>query len=108
MSSSPALPSFSVTPVPQRERVTLVAVGELDLSCSDQLAREFGDLLDVGWTDVTIDLREIDFADTAGLHVLLEARARATAAGATLRIAVAPGPVTELLELTGTEALVAG
>jgi anti-sigma B factor antagonist len=101
---SASLPVLSVCAVPDRARVCVLAAGDLDLSTCSALRRQLDELLDVGWTDVTVDLREVDFIDSAGLHVLLEAERRARDAGSRLVVVADPGPVTALLDLTATAA----
>jgi anti-sigma B factor antagonist len=91
--------------VPDRARVSAVAVGELDLSSAQLLRRELDDLLSVGWRDVRVDLRETTFADSSALHVLLDVHERLTALGGTLTVLVEPGPVADLLALTGADRL---
>lgn len=49
---------------------------------------------------VIIDLRGADFADSAGLSVLLNAARRSIASGRHLVVVCSPGPVLRLLELT--------
>ena len=49
---------------------------------------------------VIIDLRGADFADSAGLSVLLNAARRSSVSGRHLVVVCAPGPVLRLLELT--------
>jgi anti-sigma B factor antagonist len=98
-----ALPLLAVSAVPDRERVRVVAAGELDLSTAGELRRQIAELLDVGWRDVLVDLREVTFMDTSGVHVLIEADARARAGGVRLVVVVEPGPVRELLGLTAAD-----
>jgi anti-sigma B factor antagonist len=49
---------------------------------------------------VVLDLRGVDFADSTGLSVLLNAARRNTASGRHLVVVCGPGPVMRLLELT--------
>lgn len=50
---------------------------------------------------VFVDLGELEFMDSSGLHVLLQADARARRADAQLLIARPPASVLRLFELTG-------
>jgi anti-sigma B factor antagonist len=104
-------PSMSVVPqlltvsaVPDREQVRVVAAGELDPSTADELGAHLAALLDAGaWHDVVVDLREVAFMDTSGVHALLDAGRRARDEGVTLVVVVEPGPVKEVLRLTAAD-----
>jgi anti-sigma B factor antagonist len=100
-----SLPLFAVSAMPDRERVRVLAAGELDLSTCDALRRQIAELLNVGWRDITVDLREVTFIDTAGVHVLLAADRRAHDDGARLTVVAEAGPVRSLLGWTATDAV---
>ena len=102
-----ALPLLAVSALPDRERVRVVAAGEVDLFTVDLLRAQFEELFAVGWRDVTADLREVRFMDTSGVHALLSADQQARERGARLTLIVGPGPVSRLLELTGTDRVLA-
>jgi anti-anti-sigma factor len=95
--------SLSVSVIPDRDRVRVIAVGELDLSTAALLDDEIDELFSVGWPEVTVDLRELDFMDSSGLHVLLRARHRADGEPGRLHVVVDPGPVQRLLRLAGAD-----
>jgi anti-anti-sigma factor len=95
------MPPFVVSVIPERDRVDVLAAGELDLSTTGALRAQLVELFDVGWQHVTADLREVEFMDTSGVHVLLDAQRRAEAAGGQLTVVVEPGPVRLVLDLTG-------
>jgi anti-sigma B factor antagonist len=97
------LPLLSVSTMPDREVVRVVAAGEVDISTAQILADQLAELLESGWLDVIADLREVSFLDTSGLHVLLDAHESAIQRGAALSVAVEPGPVRRLLEITGSD-----
>jgi anti-sigma B factor antagonist len=101
MSSSSLSPLLSVSVVPDRARVRVIAAGEIDLSTVRALHSQLVELLDSGWRDVTVDLREVGFMDSSGLHALLEARRRTQEADGRLTVLADPGPVAELLHITG-------
>ncbi len=78
---------------------TLVAVrGELDLLNAPRLTAEVDAILGTGARPIAIDLTEITFMDSAGIHVLVNARQRATRH---IAVICAPGPVAKSLELLG-------
>jgi anti-sigma B factor antagonist len=98
-----APPLLAVSALPDRDRVRILAAGEVDLATADMLRGQIAELLDVGWRDVTVDLREVTFMDTSGVHVLLDADERARAEGIRLTMVVHPGPVRDLLRLTAAD-----
>jgi anti-sigma B factor antagonist len=98
-----ALPLLAVSAIPDRDRVRVLVAGEVDLATVGGLRDQITELLDVGWRDVLIDLREVTFMDTSGVHALLDADQRARAGSVRLALAVAPGPVRELLRVTATD-----
>ncbi|MEX1005570.1 MAG: STAS domain-containing protein [Acidimicrobiia bacterium] len=76
----------------------VTAVGEIDLASAPLLETEAEKHQGV---DVVIDLTRVEFIDSAGLVVLIRQQERIRSSGAELTLAVSPGPVTRLLELTG-------
>jgi anti-anti-sigma factor len=96
-----SLPECAVCASPERERVRVLASGELDLSTVGLLRREVDELLAVGWQDLVVDLREVTFADSAVVHLLLSVSDHVAGRDGTLSIVVEPGPVVELLTLSG-------
>jgi anti-sigma B factor antagonist len=82
-----------------------VVVGELDLDTAGRVEDHVRHALSLGRAALTIDLRAVTFMDSAGVHVLLDAHGAAVDAGTALRILVGPGQVSELLALTGVDAV---
>jgi anti-anti-sigma factor len=103
---SVAPPLLTVSAVPDRDQVRIVAAGEVDLATAGELREQITVLLDVGWRDVLTDLREVTFMDTSGVHVLLDANLRAQAEGVKLTVLVEPGPVRELLRITAADRVI--
>ena len=54
-------------------------------------------------TDLLVDLRGVTFMDCTALHALLDAQMDSILEGWALSVAVSPGPVLRLLELTGAD-----
>jgi anti-sigma B factor antagonist len=98
-----ALPLLAVSAIPDRDRVRVLVAGEVDLCTVGGLRVQIADLFDVGWRNVLVDLREVTFMDTSGVHVLLDADARARAEGVRLVAILEPGPVRELLRITAAD-----
>jgi anti-sigma B factor antagonist len=90
---------FTIEVVPERERVRVTLSGELDLATSGQVERDVHALLERGFEDIVVDLRELTFIDSSGIHALLECRRSARQLGARLAVILAPGIVTRAVEL---------
>jgi anti-sigma B factor antagonist len=66
----------------QREATTVVRRdGEIDLVSAHDFGLELLRAIDLGHPTVIVDLTEVEFIDSAGAHVLLNARALAQSAG---------------------------
>ena len=101
-------PSFEMTVDVRSGVVRLGLRGELDISSaphvSEQLIRSEQD----GCADIMLDLRELTFIDSTGLHALIQAWERARENGHRLLIVGASPDTRRLVELTGTEYLLDG
>ena len=102
--SSPYQP-FSVAVVPDGGQVVMVPEGEPDLSSVDQLDREVGRLRGLGFDQIVVDLRRVEFLDPTGLRLLLSLRNDAKRDGYSLELVPGPGPVQRIFELTATHSL---
>ena len=80
------------------EHDVVVAVGEIDLASAARVEQALESF--VG-QPVVLDLRRVEFMDSAGLKVLLHQRSRIQESGGDLRLVVGNGAVERLLELTG-------
>jgi len=76
----------------------IVAAGEIDLASAPRVESAIENF--VG-QPVILDLRRVEFMDSAGLKVLLNQRLRLEESGGDLRLVVGGGAVVRLLELTG-------
>src|SRR5689334_20699193 len=90
--------------VPDRERVIVRVVGELDLEGAPRLTAMVDELLAVGFPRIVIDLRGVGFIASAGVHALLTAHRSAEEAGCVLELLRAAPAVQRVFELTRTEA----
>ena len=102
MTRPPGHDAFDVRTEPQADHLRLLVSGELDLFREADLRRALDDVL----TDTTperlvLDVRGVQFLDSSGLRALLMCRDRARSLGIPLALAVAPGPVTRLLDVAG-------
>jgi anti-anti-sigma factor len=66
---------------PERERVRVLAEGELDFASVETLRRCVDELLDVGFAQVVIDVTGLSFVDSAGFRLLSELTQRALSHG---------------------------
>jgi anti-anti-sigma factor len=87
------------------ERVVVRPAGELDLEAADDVAAAVEKLLDDGFPHVVVDLRELSFLDSSGIHMLAEASRSAERRHRAVSLIRGPRNVQRVLELTGTEAL---
>lgn len=96
---------FSVVVTPDRKEVAVVLVGELDVSCVEAVDQEVRRLRDVGFDEVVIDLRRLEFLDSSGLRTLLSLRNDAKRNGHHLVLVRGPDEVQRVFAMTATEAL---
>jgi len=80
------------------DRDVVVASGEIDLASASRLGMS---LAPFSGQAVVLDLRGVEFMDSAGLKVLLNQRSRIEESGGELRLVVGEGVVARLLALTG-------
>jgi anti-anti-sigma factor len=97
------VPDFSCAVRPDRERAIVCLSGELDFGAAPELAATVEELLAAGFAHIVIDLRDLHFLDSAGVHTLVAARDGADDRGVTLSLVKGPGNVHRVLELTGTD-----
>jgi anti-sigma B factor antagonist len=93
---------FHCPVIPERERVRVAPVGELDLATAPELRATIDELLGAGFDDVVVDLAGVTFLDSSGLHVLLALHAAAELGGYRFRLRPGPPGVQRIFELTGT------
>ena len=78
-------------------------VGELDLAEVVSLQEELDRLCSNGLAELTLDLTELDFIDSTGLHLLMKLRGRCASQELPLMLVPGPPSVQRLFEITGTE-----
>ena len=79
--------------------------GEIDVVSAPSLAAAIGDALQADPETLVVDLADVDFIDSSGLHVLIEARHRAAAAHAGLVVIRPSGPAARVFTASGMGAL---
>jgi anti-anti-sigma factor len=85
------------------DTVAIRLTGDLDFSSFGLLEAALERLQMDGRCDLVIDLSDVDFIDSAGLRVLLEAHRRTEMRGGTLLIRGAPEQALRLFQLTGAD-----
>ena len=75
--------------------------GEFDVAESGRIERKVADLLDAACAVVVLDLRELTFIDSSGVHELLRCLDATQARGSRLALVLEPGAVTRALEVCG-------
>jgi anti-sigma B factor antagonist len=96
---------FVVSVLPDRERVVVALEGELDLSGIDALDVQVRELRRAGFDQLVLDLRRLQFIDSAGLRTLLSFRNDAKRDGHHLTLRAGPPGVQRVFEVTGTRGL---
>ena len=93
---------FHCDVIPERDRVRVAPTGELDLMTAPQLDQTIHELLASGFDHIVLDLANLEFIDSTGLHLILSQQASADAGR--YRLSLRPGPpaVQRIFALTGT------
>lgn len=80
-------------------RPVLRVRGEVDVLTAPKLAARLDDVVRQSERDVVVDLRELEFIDSAGLHVLLNTQRRLIRRGRRLSVVCGGGAVRNVIEL---------
>lgn len=88
-----------VEPTPSRSEVKIT--GEIDLAVAGALASALDESLRLGDL-VVLNLRDVSFMDSTGLHLFLDLKRRIEGAGGDLVLTSVSEAVGRLLEVTGT------
>ena len=97
--TSPVPQPFHVDVRPDRSRVVVTPVGELDMATAPHLEEQVAELRGSGFEELVMDLRELDFIDSTGLKLLLGLRE-----GGSLMLIDGDEPVKRLFDLSGVRA----
>jgi anti-anti-sigma factor len=90
--------------VPERDVVRVRAIGSLDMATAPVLEQQLEELRDAGFRRLIVDLGELSFMDTTGLHFALRWRDAARQDGFEIRFAPGPPAVQRVFEVTGMTA----
>jgi anti-sigma B factor antagonist len=85
------------------ETAVCVLAGELDIETLGSAKRTLRELVREGMRLVVVDLQRIEFCDSSGLNMLLQARMAAEDKSVGLRLAGCSPAVMRVLELTGAD-----
>jgi len=89
-----------VTPANDGADHILSVRGEVDIATVGELEEKIAEVGDPA-AGLILDLTATDFMDSSGLRLLVATHERYAAAGGRFRIAVRPGPISRLLDVTG-------
>jgi anti-anti-sigma factor len=92
---------FSVRVAPERDRVRVIPAGQLDIATVHGLEQQLRQLIDVGFRRLVLDLRELDFIDSTGLHLILSLDAESRTDGIDFALIPGPDAVQRIFELSG-------
>jgi anti-sigma B factor antagonist len=84
-------------------RIVLAAAGGLDLGSAPALPAAIEAALDSGARDLWIDLSDVTFIDSTGIHALLDARRRVGTNGCRLAVICPAGTARRTLTLCGAD-----
>ena len=96
-----ASPQFELTDESLDDATHLIAVrGEVHVSTAPEFSERLNDAIATGKTGVVIDMTEVEFIDSTGLSVLLNALRRVTRQQGRLALVVSNPTVLRLFEIT--------
>ncbi len=94
---------FAITETHHRDRICVEITGELDILTAPKLAAELNHVVRRSSQDVIVDLRRVEFIDSAGLQILLGVQRRLSTASRRLSVVCDEGPVRRVIELARLE-----
>lgn len=103
--SEPVDRFFSLEVAGVNGHVRLGATGELDLATAGRTATTIREFFDRGHADVVVDLRELTFIDSSGIHALLECDRYARGRAGRLSVIIGAGVAARAIELCGVRDL---
>lgn len=103
MLQSASPPLFASDVQPDRERVIVSFSGELDIASVPQAWTTLEELLEAGFSKVTVDLRDLTFLDSTGLRLLVSASRMADELGCELTLVAGPEAVQRAFTLSALD-----
>lgn len=92
---------FRVDVHPERDCVRVVPVGELDVGTAEELDATLRELREAAFARIVLDLRELEFVESAGLRVIVVASRLARRDGHDLALISGPPAVQRVIEMCG-------
>lgn len=90
---------------PDRESVRVVPFGALDLDTVRDIEERLLELQQNGFREVVLDLRNLTFIDSSGVHVIVAADRLARRDGTRFVLIAGPSAVQRVFEIAGIEEL---
>jgi anti-sigma B factor antagonist len=88
---------------PDREIVRVIPFGELDVDTVAQVADRVSEMQQAGFAEVVLDLRNLTFMDSSGLHLVLAADRMARSNGTRFVLIAGSRPIQRLFEIVGLQ-----
>jgi anti-sigma B factor antagonist len=98
-------PEFSIHVYREEDRHRLVPTGELDLASASVLEGTAANLCRERATELMVDLRQVDFMDSSGIHALLSVKDICEDSACGFCIVPGPPQVQRLFRITGLDGL---
>ncbi|QMU69704.1 STAS domain-containing protein [Streptacidiphilus sp. P02-A3a] len=103
--SDPAGSELQLTMTRHGRGAVLALVGDVDFDSSPALLSAALAAVDQGVVYLVLDLGELGFCDSAGMHVFVSLHQRLTAVGGALALAAVPQQLSQLLGIVGLDAI---
>jgi anti-sigma B factor antagonist len=104
LENTPNDPGGAIAPGNEYGGTVVFLRGELDLASAGRLDDELRLVEQLGPDRIVLDCRELEFIDSAGLRVLVDAQRRAERDGRALLLTSVPKQAQRLLSVTGLDA----
>jgi anti-anti-sigma factor len=92
---------FCIDLHPERDRVRVVPVGELDVATVGALEARLHELREAGVARIVLDLRELAFVSSAGLRLLVVEHERARRDGRDFMLIAGSPAIQRVIEICG-------
>ena len=93
---------FRIVVRTERDVVRVCPFGEVDIDTVDRIREQLENATATGARHVVLDLRDVTFLDSSGLHLALEADAASRAQGWEFGLIGGPADVQRVFDLTGS------
>jgi anti-sigma B factor antagonist len=94
-------PTVEISTTRDEDRVVLTVRGEIDMATAPMLNHALARAAGVGATEICVDLRDVGFMDSTGLHALVEIHEAIDRSRRRLVIIAPTGAARRTLELSG-------